>query len=92
MESLSQANGDSWRAVDLITNTADTCSTQTAYPVDAGNETARVILTQALPSTEAYSGNVSAMLYAGDGVFGLLGDDDRNVDPSRELADTPKGG
>lgn len=90
--SLSQANGDSWRVVDLTVNTSDTCSTQTAYAVTAGTRTARVIVTDALAGTRAYSGNISAMLYAGDGVFGLLGETDHNLDAPRELSDVPKGG
>lgn len=90
--STAQANGDSWRVIDLTTSAADTCSTQTAYYVAPGSETARVVLTQALASTEAYAGSISAMLYSGSGVFGLLGEDERNIDAPREVSDTPKGG
>jgi len=90
--STSQANGDSWRVVDLTTSAGDTCATQTAYYVSPGSETARVVLTGALSNTEAYAGSISAMLYAGNGVFGLLGEDERNIDAPREISDVPKGG
>jgi hypothetical protein len=82
------AQGDSWRVVDLTANFYDTCSTQTALLVGPGVQTARVVITQAEATTQAYGGVIQAVLYTGDGVFGLL-DAEEQV-RSREISDTPR--
>jgi S-layer homology domain len=82
------AQGDSWRQVDLSTNTFDTCVTQTAVLVSPGSMVARLVVTGALATTEIGAGNISAVLYLDIGSFGLLGDINDQVEP-RETADLP---
>lgn len=82
------AQGDSWRVVDLTANFADTCSTQTAFAASPGDQVVRVVIADAEATTEAYSGVIQAVLYTGDGVFGLLEADEQI--PSRQLSDAPK--
>lgn len=85
------ARGDSWRVVDLTASTADTCATSTAGLVTPGNYVARIVVTQALGTTQAHSGMISATLYTANGVFGLLGDFDEQTEPG-QVSDEPKGG
>lgn len=84
------AEGDSWRAVDLTANFYDTCSTLTAFNVSPGSQVVRVVVVGALPTTQAYGGVIQAVLYTGDGVYGLLDASPQATNP-RALSDTRKG-
>lgn len=83
------AQSDSWRFVDLTANFADTCSTQTAFIASPGSQLVRVVVVDAEPSSQAYGGVIQAVLYSGDGVFGLLDANDQV--PRRSISDIPKG-
>ena len=89
--SPSVAQTDSWRLVDLTTSLGDTCATKTVGFVTPGNYVARIVVSDALGSTEAHAGVLSATLYTDDGVFGLLGEYDQQTE-SGSISDTPKGG
>lgn len=82
------ALGNSWRFVDLTANAYDTCSTQSAIAASPGSQLVRVVMSQAQPSSQAYGGVIQAVLYTGDGVFGLLNADSQV--PARTVSDTPK--
>ena len=85
------AQADSWRAVDLFANASDTCSTQTALLVSPGSQPVRVVITQALASTNAFGGNISAVLYTADDTVGLLEKGSGEQVEMRPLSDSPKG-
>jgi hypothetical protein len=85
------AQADSWRVVDLTTTVADTCSTQTAFLVSPGSQPVRVVITQALASTNAYGGNISAVLYTADDAIGLHEESSGTQVEMRPLSDSPKG-
>lgn len=87
--SVSQAQADSWRVVDLTTDGYETCATQTALPVSAGPIVARLVIFEALGTTEVHGGNISATLYPDAGFFGLLGAVDDQVEATT-LSDEPK--
>jgi hypothetical protein len=85
------AQADSWRVVDLTTDFADTCSTQTALLVSPGSQPVRVVITQALASTTAFGGNISAVLYTADDAIGLLEESSGDQVEMRPLSDSQKG-
>lgn len=86
--SASLAQADSWRAIDLTTDTRDTCATQTALAVSQGSATARLVISSAEPTTEVYGGNITAVLYPDVGSFGLLGQPEEQV-AARSISDSP---
>jgi hypothetical protein len=85
------AQSDSWRVVDLTANFGDTCSTATGFLISPGSQKVRVVVAEADASTEAYGGNITAVLYTADDTVGLL--DATADDPvaMRPLSDSPKG-
>jgi hypothetical protein len=85
------AQADSWRAVDLTANFADTCSTMTSLLVSPGSHPVRVVISQALASTEAFGGNITAVLYTADDTIGLLEEGSGEQVEMRPLSDSPKG-
>jgi hypothetical protein len=85
------ALADSWRTVDLLVDTNDTCSTQTAFLVSPGSQPVRVVISQALASTSAFGGNISAVLYTADDTIGLLEESSGEQVELRPLSDSPKG-
>lgn len=88
--SVNLALSDSWRGVDLTSDSFETCATQSAAEVSAGSMVARLVIVQALDSSEVLSGNISAILYPDGGSFGLLASVDEQVE-ARTLSDEPKG-
>lgn len=67
--SWSVAQTDSWRLVDLTASIGDICATRTVGLVTPGNYIARIVVSDALGSTEAHARLLSATLYTEDGGF-----------------------
>ena len=83
------AEDDSWRDIDLTASSFASCDTMTAIEVGPGSQRVRIVVSGALPSTEALQGSLTAVLYTVDGSFGLLGTGS-NATEARTLTDTPK--
>ena len=66
------AHPGSWRIVDLISSTASNCDTTAAAAVSPGNLTARVVVAESIPTSQALQGTLSAVLYTDDGSISLL--------------------
>lgn len=83
---------DSWRPIDLTTNVADTCSTQTALRVTPGTQIVRLVISRALSSTEtAVEGaNIIAILAPDDGSAGPLSRPKLLQVPAPEASDEAK--
>jgi len=79
----------SFRFVDLITPSVATCDTMTAVGVDPGSLIVRLVVLEALGTTEALQGGISAVLYTADSAFALSGATDEAIE-SPPLSDTPK--
>jgi hypothetical protein len=84
------AASSSWREVDLTFSALASCDPVAAIGVVPGTLPVRLVVTQALASTEFRQGTLSAVLYTVDGSFGLLGTIDDAVEMT-PLSDTPKG-
>lgn len=84
------AQSDSWRIVDLSANFADTCSSATSFLVSPGSQPVRVVITQAEGSTNAFGGNITAVLYTADDAVGLLEESSGDQVEVRPLSDSPK--
>jgi hypothetical protein len=82
---------NSWRTVDLSANFADTCTTETAIPVTAGERTIRLVISGANASTQVGAATMSLVLYTNSGFVGLLGEMPDEVE-APDIPDTPKGG
>jgi hypothetical protein len=80
---------NSLRFVDLTTDIAGTCATVAAGAVTPGNLLVRMVVLDALGTTEALQGSLSAVLYTVDGAFSLLDATDEAIEPP-VLSDTPK--
>jgi hypothetical protein len=70
--STSSALGDSWRPIDLNSDTLETCATQTAFPVAAGSQLVRLIVAEALSTTQTLAASIAAVFYPLDTTAGLL--------------------
>jgi hypothetical protein len=84
----STAEPDSIRTIDLTFSIAETCSTTTAVVVSPGTQLVRIVTGEALASTQARQGSLTAVLYTVDGVFPLSGPTDAVEFPSFD--DTPR--
>lgn len=86
------AQTDSWRVVDLSSDSYGTCSTDTALSVSPGTQIVRLVLSGAESTTLAYGGRLTAVLYTQDGSFGLLGEPSGDSSRARSVSDSPKAG
>jgi hypothetical protein len=86
----STAIGSSWRFIDLTAAALASCDTMIAAEATPGNQVVRLVVSDALASTEALQGSLTAVLYTRDGAFGLLSSTD-DVTEAPALSDTPKG-
>jgi S-layer homology domain len=85
----STAQGDSIRAMELLDNVFETCSTTTAVGVTPGTQLVRVVTGGALASTEALQGSLSAVLYTDESAFALASADEGAVE-FPDLENNPK--
>lgn len=65
------AEPDSVRTIDLFFSVFETCSTTTAVGVAPGTQLVRLVTGQAVASTQARQGSLTAVLYTVDSVFPL---------------------
>lgn len=84
------AASSSWREVDLRASEFVTCDPVAAIGVLPGAQPVRVVVSEALATTAALQGSLSAVLYTVDGAFGLL-DNVEDATEARPLSDAPKG-
>jgi hypothetical protein len=90
-DSIDNAKLDSWRPIDLTTDVADTCATQTALFVTPGTQILRLVIDKALATTETgvNGASIMAVLFPDDGTSWPFAREALSV-PAPEASDEPK--
>lgn len=80
------AQADSWRAIDLTVSSIGVCATSTMIHVSPGAQVVRLVLVEGEANLRTYGATLRATFYSDFAAFGLLSDDQGQVEP-RDLPD-----